>query len=380
MNFSLGSVRKLVASVSLAALAGCGARDGVKEHAAARAAYEVRDLAKAERLLVRSLACRAANVDALVLLARVRLELGEISAAQAAIAEAAALAGGDTDVRLLSAQIDYHAKNEDKAAAAFAALADDAALPARIRSQAKAALGVVEMSRNARDAARIAFLTAIRFDRRNPAAWYHLGLLYRDAFAYNEVALEQFEIYVRLEDKADRRAQDVQRVVIPGLRERIARAAAERPGAAKRNSAAAATAIAKADAAWKKGQFKTAKLRYQDAVAADALSYPAALGLARAWEKTDASAAGRRKAFDLYLAACALRPGAVSTYLTTGRLALELGRYSTAVEIYSRAMAADPANRGAVDGLVAALQRVNNPKAAAVYRAYRDSLSARRQN
>lgn len=379
MNFSHGSARKGAALVLLALLSGCGERDGVDEYERACAAYGVRDLAKAEKLLVRSLQYRADNVDALVTLARVRLDLGEIPGAQAALAKAAATAAGDTDVRLLGAQLDFHAKNYEKSSAAFTALADDATLGADVRSQAKAGLGVVQMACNEYDRARISFLMAIRLDRRNPAAWYHLGLLYRDGFGYSEAALEQFEIFVRLEEKADRRAQDVQRTVIPELKEAITRAAAERPGASKRDSAAAAAALEKAEAAWKKGHFKTAKLRYQDAYAADALSYPAALGLARAWEKTDASASGRKQTFEFYRAACALRPGAVSTYLTTGGLAMKLSRYATAVEIYSRAMAADPANLGAIDGLIRALRRVNKPKAAAAYQAYRDSLPVRRR-
>jgi tetratricopeptide (TPR) repeat protein len=379
MNFLPGSVHKFAAAALLALLAGCGARDGVREYELARTAYGVRDFAKAEKLLVRSLGCRADNVDALVLLARVRLDLGEIPGAQEALAQAKALAAGDSDVRLLGAQLDYHAKNYPRAAEEFAAVAADASFSSRVRSQAKAGLGVVEMTRNEYYRAQLAFLMAIRLDRRNPAAWYHLGLLYRDGFAYNEAALEQFEIFVRLEEKADRRAQEVQRSVIPDLKEAIARAAAERPGASKRNSAAAAAAIEKAEAAWKKGNYKTAKLRYQEAYAADALSYPAALGLARAWEKTDATAAGRRKTFDYYCAACALRPGAISTYLTAGRLGMELGRYSTAMEIYSRAMAADPANLGAIDGLIRALRKVNKSKAAAAYQEYRDTLPASRK-
>jgi tetratricopeptide (TPR) repeat protein len=377
MNFWRVSAREGAALSLAALLAGCGASDGVREYELARTAYGVRDLAKAEKLLMRSLSCRADNVDALVTLARVRLDLGQIPLAQETLAKAAALAGTDVDVRLLGAQLDYHAKNYDRAAAVFTALAADRALEPRLRSQAQAGLGVVEMTRNAYDRARIALLTAIRLNRRNPAAWYHLGYLYRDGFGYSDAALEQFEIYVRLEEKADRRAQDVQRTVIPELKEAIARSAAERPGASRRDSKAAADAIVQAEQAWKKGQYKTAKLRYQEAWAADPLSYPAALGLARAWEKTDASAAGKRQTFTYYRAACALRPGAISTYLTTGRLASELGSHAAAVEIFSRAMAADPANLDAVDGLIRALRRVNKTKAAAVYQAYRETLPVR---
>ena len=58
---------------------------------------------------------------------------------------------------------------------------------------------------------------------------------------------------------------------------------------------------------------------------------------------------------------------------------MELGRYATAVEIYSRAMAADPASIGAVDGLIRSLRRVNKTKAASAYQAYRDTLPSPRK-
>ena len=65
--------------------------------------------------------------------------------------------------------------------------------------------------------------------RRAAAAWYHLGLVYRDAFGYYEAALEQFEIFVRLEASASPRVQKVLRTIIPALKEQISREAANRP-------------------------------------------------------------------------------------------------------------------------------------------------------
>ena len=234
--------------------------------------------------------------------------------------------------------------------------------------------------RNATDSARIAFLKAIRMDRRNPSAWYHLGLIYQ-RLGYDEAALEQFEIFVRLEDVASKRVQDVQRTVIPKLKDEIARQAADRPGASSRDSAAAAKALEEAEAAWKKGQYKTAKTRYLAAYTADPLSYPAAVGVAKAIEKTDATLDGQKKTFEYYKAACALRPSAVSTFLKTGELAMKLSRYAAAVEIYSRALAADPSNFMVVDGLIRALRKTGGAdrvKTAAAYQAYRDLITKKR--
>ena len=363
--------------VALVALAGCGPDDGSKSLADGKAAFELNDLKKADRLLTASAKVSSTNVETLVYLARTKLGLGELAAAGEWIGKAAALAGGDTDVRLLSAQIAWHAKNYGLAQRQFFGLAEDAKLSPELRSEGWSGIGIVEMTCNNRDLARIAFLKAIRLDRRNAAAWYHLGLLYRDSFGYLEAALEQFNIYVRLDVQASPRVQKVQRSVIPELKDSISRAAADRPGASKRNSAASAAALTSAEAAWQKGNFKTARQRYQDALAADALSYPAAVGLAKAWLKTDASKKGQTNALEAYKQACVLRPGAVTTFLVTADLASKVGHNALAVELYSRAVAADPASCEALDGLIRSLRRVGGKGALAqAYQKYRDTVAA----
>lgn len=365
---------------ALFAVVGCGPRDGQKEFAAAKTAYSVRDFAKAEKLLNQSLKLTADNVDALIYLARVKLELGEISAAQEVLAQAEALAPKDVDIHLLGAQIAYHAKNYDKAKAQYGALAQDANLSVVLRAQALAGLGVVEMTKNEFDLARISFLKAIRLDRRNASARYHLGLLYRDGFGFNDAALEQFETFVRLEVLADARVQKVQRTLIPQLKEAIARQAMERPGAQKRDSAASSAALSRAEAARKKNDYKTAKKEYAKAFESDVLSYPAALGLAEMWAKTDASVAGQRKTLEYYRAACALKASAVRTFVATGNLAYKLASYATAVDSYSRAVAANPSDLSAIDGLIRSLQKVGGRrKDAAAYQAYRDLIADSRK-
>ena len=363
--------------VAVAALTGCGPDDGTQAFADGKAAFELNDLKKADRLLTESVKASSTNVETLVYLARTKLGLGELAAASEWIGKAGALAGGDTDVRLLSAQIAWHAKNYGLALRGFSGLAADPKLPAEVRSEGWSGVGIVEMTCNNRDLARIAFLRAIRLDRRNAAAWYHLGLLYRDSFGYLEAALENFNIYVRLDVQASPRVQKVQRAVIPELKDSIARAAADRPGASKRNSAASAAALTKAEEAWKKGNYKTARQSYQEALAADALSYPAAVGLAKAWLKTDATKKGQTNALEAYKKACVLRPGAVSTFLVTADLATRIGHNALAVELYSRAVAADPASCEALDGLIRSLRRVGGKGAVAqAYQKYRETVAA----
>ncbi len=370
-----------LAAVALIVLVGgCRKSDGSKEYAAARSAYELRDLRKAEKLVGESVRLSPDNVDALVTAARIKIDLGEMAEAKDLVERAKGLAGGDTDVRMLDAYLAYYQQEYARALEAFGSLAGDAALDAKVRSQALSGAGVVEMSRNETDLARIAFLKAVRLDRRNPAAWYHLGQLYH-RLGYNEAALEQFDIFVRLEETASRRVQDVQRNVIPKLKDEIARQAAERPGASSRDSAASAKALAEAETAWSKGQYKTAKSKYLAAFASDPLSYPAAIGVVKAMEKTDATAEGQKKTFEYLKSACVLRPSAISTFLKTGEMAMKLGHYATAVEIYSRALAADPSNFMVVDGLIRALRKTggsDRAKSAAAYQAYRDLITKKR--
>ena len=376
MSFLQSSALKCASAVLAAAILGCGPRDGSKEFCAGKEAYELRDLKRAEKLFERSVVLAPQDADRLLYLARTELELGELAKAQEAIGRAAENSDGDADVALLKSQVAWHAKDYAAASGGFADIANDSKLEASVRAQGWAGLGVVEMTCDNHHLARVAFLRAIRLDRRNAAAWYHLGLLYRDGFRYLEAALEQFEIFVRLEQEASPRVQKVQRTIIPGLKEEIARAAAERPGAAKRNSSVCATLIAEAETAQKKGNAKGAREAYQKALVADPLSYPAALGLAKAWEKTDASKAGQQKAFENYKIACMLRPSAVSTFLTAGALAAKLGLTLQAVEIYSRAVAANPTSLEAIDGLIRALRKSGGKdKVAEAYQQYRLSLA-----
>lgn len=368
------------AAAVLIALSGCGKNDGVRELADGRTAYEIRDFRKAEKLFAKSLQLSPENVETMLYLALSKLALGELEPAREWAAKAAAADTKGVDVKMLEAQIAWHLKDYAKAEKLYEAVALDGTLSAHERSLGWAGLGIVEMTLDNYHLARVAFLRAIRIDRRNASAWYHLGLLYRDGFGYPQAALEQFEIFVRLNPVADARVQRVQRSVIPDLKDTIARAAADRPGASKRNSAVGAAAIAKAEAAWKRGAWKNAKAAYQEALAADPLSAPAALGLAKTMLRLDSSRKGQELALENYKLACSLRPGAVSAFIEAAALASKLGLHSQAAEIYSRAVAANPSSLSAIDGLIRSLRRVGGKtKVAQAYQLYRDSLSVNRK-
>ena len=82
------------------------------------------------------------------------------------------------------------------------------------------------------------------------------------------------------------------------------------------------------------------------------------------------------QALENYKLACSLRPGAVSTFIEAATLATRLGLYAQAAEIYSRALAANPSSKDAIDGLIRSLRKVGNKtQVAQAYQLYRDSLS-----
>ena len=380
-NFSLSSALKALSAFSLAVfIAGCNGGDSSAQLAESRAAYARRDLRTAEKQAVKAVKCNPRNVDALVQLARVDIDLGRIPDARKTIAKALELEPDASDVVLTAAEAAYHGRDYAFAMLQYRRLAEDAAQTPEVRSQAYAGIGVVQMSVQEFDIARIALFRAIRLNRRNPAAWYHLGLLYRDGFdRYYEASREAFNFYVRLEQTADIHMQKVQRSYIPDLNETINRKAASRPGVADRNSEKAAALIAEAEGLQKKGQLTKARKKYEDALAADPLSHKAALGLAVIIPKVEKTPAGAKKQLDAYRTACALQPTSTSTLMTTANLAFRLGFHAVAQDYYSRALATDPTDLAALDGIVKSCRKVGKGNIADAYQAYRDELAAKRK-
>lgn len=315
------------------------------------------------------------TIDDFVDEAAAKLALGQIPEAQIAISNAFEKAPGEVDVRLLKAQIDFHTRDFESAAKLYRDIAEDESLDLTVRSQGWAGLGVIDRYEERRDAARLDLLRAWRLDGKNAAAWYNLGCVYRDGFNFFAAACDCFEMFVRLETNDLERVKKVQHVVIRDLREQRTNAVLEIPGSRTADAAACNKALLAAEEAVKKNAFKRAKLRYEDALKADPTSFKATVGLAKMLLKTEPNSDGKRKALDCYHRAYTISPSSVSTLIAAGDLALSTGNTLRAKKFYSSAMAADPTNTTAIDGLIRSLRRNKESKTADDYQSYRDFLS-----
>lgn len=378
-NSSLSSALKSAAVLAFAALAGCGANDGSDDYREGYASFVAGEMAAAEESFTDCLKHAPQNVDALLMLTRTELRLGEIPKARAAVAKAEELAGGDPDVLELSAQVAYQEKDFKKARELYSRLAANAEFGTGVQSRGYAGLGVLDYAgmtagthEESAARARTAFLTAIRLDFRNASAHYHLGRLYYDIFHYSTVAKAEFELFVGLAPQDEERTKRVKGKLIPEAQARIEADRLQRPGAGKRDSAACAAALDKGAAAKAKGQIKDARQHYATALAADPLSAPAALGLA-------ACAESAREALKYYKIACELSPSMRQALVALGDCAVKAGSPAVAEEAYSRAAAVAPKDAAVLRQYVAALRKNGKVRVADVYQRYLDTLPVKKR-
>ena len=303
-----------------------------------------------------------------------KLALGELDAANDAVTNALALLPDSAEVRLADGQVAYLKKDYRRATADFNAVASEKSLPGQIRSQALVSRAVVEIAQNDSETARMTLFRALRLDRRNAAVWYHLGLLSRNTYLFDEAAVEQFEMAARLSDPKEPRTQKLSREIIPAVRNALTAAAASRPGVAKRDAGAAAKLYAEAEALRKKKRIRDAIKKYEAALAADPFHYLAARETATLVALNDKTPAGVDKALLAYRAAIDQRPAVQENYYAAAQLAYANKRWATAVAILNRAIAHDPENIKTLDLYIAALQKAGKGKQSEAWKSYRQEL------
>lgn len=360
------------AVLALALLAGCGPDDGAAEFEKGERAYAARDLRTAAACYGVAAEKNATNFTARIKLALVNLDLGELPAAKAAVDAALAVDPTSAEAKLVDGQIAYLARDYARAKKDFDEVAAAKQLPGALRSQALSARAVVEIATNMFDRARLTLWRAVRLDRRNASAWYHLGHLSRDTYRFEDAALEQFEMAGRLM-KEPARAKAIARDTIPALRESLRAKIATRPGAANRDPGAAAKLVAEAEAVAKKDP-KRAAAKYAEAYAKDPLSYVAALNHAKALMSSSKSDADTMKALAAFQDAIDQRPNSQETYRTAARAALGRGKPMRAEKFLSQALAHDPEDKATLEIYVQTLRRLGKPTEAKLYDTYLKEL------
>ena len=341
--------------VLAACIAGCG-----KDPAAEAAAPAATDKGPDFDTLMRTAVAGVAQKDA--------------AAATASAAKALELQPESAEAHLLAGQAACLRQDYDEARAQFSSVVKVKTLPNVLRAKAYVGLGTVDYVQHEADQARISFLQARRLDNSNEAAWYYLGMIYRDIFHFEEAAQEHFQMFVGLSAKSDNpRTKKVKEEILPELYSNAAARAKARTG----NAGKAAALIQEAQAQRDKNRLTEAVKKYAEARKADPQSDVAALGYAQLVTSTDKTAEGARKAIQAYHDVIALKPGGLDYYLKAAQLARAFDFKIQAVEIMNRAIAHHPQNPKVLDQLIAALLKTGNDKLAKAWGEYRRDLGGR---
>ena len=366
--------KSILVLLAVAVFAGCEEKDdGTADFEKGMSAYAARDLRAAALGFSTAAEKNPTNFMARLKLALVNIDLGEMPAAKKAVESALAVDPDSAEAKLVEGQIAYYAKDFPRAKENFNAVAETRGLPPELRSQALAARAVMEIAADLFDRARLTLWRAVRLDRKNAAAWYHLGHLSRDTYRFEDAALEQFEMAGRLM-KDPARAKAIARETIPALRESMRAKIASKPGAAQRDPSAAAKLVSEAEELEKKKDSKKAAAKFAEAYAKDPLSYAAAWNHAKALvvaAKTDAEVT---KALIAFQDAIDQRPNSQDTYRTAARAALNRSKPMRAEKFLSQALAHDPEDRRTLELYVQTLRRLGKPTEAKLYEAYLKEL------
>jgi tetratricopeptide (TPR) repeat protein len=362
----------IFAALALAFLAGCAPDDGRAEFEKGEAAYAARDLKVAVLSYKAAAEKNPTNFTARMKLALANVDLGEIDAARAAVDSALSVEPDSAEARLLQGHIAYLAKDYKLAKDAFADIVSAKQLSKELRSKALVAQAVMELTANVPYRARIALWRAIRLDRRNAAAWYHLAYLSRDTYRFKDAALEQFQVASRLMTDPGR-VETVTRNIIPAIRESSRARVAGKPGAAARDPGEAAKLVTEGERLEKRDP-KKAAAKFSEAYSKDPLSFAAAWNFAKSRSDSAKSDKDVARVLTAFQDAIDQRPNSQLTYRTAARFALNRGRPIRAERFLSQALAHNPEDKTTLELYVQTLRRIGKTSEARLYGAYLKEL------
>jgi tetratricopeptide (TPR) repeat protein len=323
---------------------GCGSGSGQSALRRGIAAYGEKNYPEAIVCLTRASQRITGSADLYYYLGCAHLQKGELDPAAAAFNAAFDLDPQHGETLAGLGELAYHTKELPKAQTFFRK-----ALAARVAGDESRAsilngLALTEAGLKRNDQARLCLLRAQQASRRYAPALYNLASLYLNAYGLHEEALDQFELYVRVADKADPYCEKA-RNNITRLRASIARTKAAELDALRRDPALAERRLHEGVQAQSENQVAKAVKCYRDALAADPLTFSAALGLGTLCQRQGRTA----EALEAFKQAAAINPNHQDSHLFAAGQAVQLRRYDEAERILDRAIARSPYNPASAD-------------------------------
>jgi len=322
----------------LALVSGCGYQSGQSAVREGAEAFKENNFAKAIGCFTRATKRITDSPELYYNLGLAHFREGNLEAAQAALNAALELRPGYGEALACLGQIAYLQNDLPKAQACLAealgAVSDDLS-----KARVLTALALAESGRERHDLARLHLLRALKLDRRYAPAYYNLASLYRDKLNLREDALDNFEIYVRLVDKADPHYEKAMNNA-KRLKLNLERIRAEELEGVRRDPAAAAKLLQEGMRQQLAKQYAKAIKAYRDALAADPLTFSAAFGLAM----THKALGQKAEAVEAFKRAAEISPNHQDSYYQAAELALQLKHTAEAAKILDRAIARSPYN------------------------------------
>ena len=315
---------------------GCGSRSGLSDAKKGMQAFKAGRY-EAAIALFSAAAERIPNSPELYYhLGLAHLEHGNIDLAQEALQVALNLNPVENEANILGAlaQTAYHQKDF---AGALAALrrALEVSLDDATAVRLLTTMGAVYAAGNEYNLAHLCYLRALKLDRSYVPAYYNCSVLYQDQYSLREEALDSLGMFSHLTDKKHKKRDNVENRV-KRLRKNIDRFARPVHGDAE----IAAGFLHEGVNAYIAKQYPKAIKAYKDALAADPLTFSAALGLGEVYTKQGL----RAEALEAFNSAIEINPTHQECYLKAAELALQLKQPAEASRLLTKAIARSPYN------------------------------------
>ena len=349
---------------AVALVCGCGSRSGLGAAKKGMAAFREGRYEKAIAHFTAATERISNSPELYYHLGLAHLERGNLEPAQEAFRVALDLDPGEGEANILGAlgQVAFRQQDYTNALVslerALAAARDDGTA-VRVLT----AMGAVEACRQNPALASLHYLRALRLDRMYAPAYYNLAVLYQDQCGLYEEARDCLGMFMSVADKKEKKREMAEKRV-NRLKTKLERdAASANP---RRDSTRAASLMQEGVSAYIAKQYPKAIKAYKDALAADPLTFSAALGLGTAYRQQGM----RADALEAFRRAAEINPADQDSYYQAADLALQLRQPDEAVRLLTQAIARSPYNPASVRLMALACHAQGRVPEAAAYGAF----------